>query len=103
MKERHSLTNDPLVAVQLDVIPVCRELGIGIVAYSPLGRGFLTGAIKSRDDLPEDDFRRHQPRFSEENFPKARFVGESLHPARPAKVTDYADAAEQHQWRCLSG
>jgi len=56
--------------LQRDVIPVCRELGIAIVCYSPLGRGFLTGQIKSRDDLPEDDFRRHAPRFSEGNFPK---------------------------------
>lgn len=43
---------------QKDIIPTCRELGVGIVAYSPLGRGFLTGQIKSVDDLPADDFRR---------------------------------------------
>jgi pyridoxine 4-dehydrogenase len=52
------------------VLETCGELGIPIVAYSPLGRGFLTGQIKSRDDLAEDDQRRHLPRFSEENFPK---------------------------------
>jgi pyridoxine 4-dehydrogenase len=52
------------------VLATCGELGIPIVAYSPLGRGFLTGQIKSRDDLAEDDHRRHLPRFSEENFPK---------------------------------
>jgi pyridoxine 4-dehydrogenase len=52
------------------VLKACGELGIPIVAYSPLGRGFLTGQIKSRDDLAEDDHRRHLPRFSEENFPK---------------------------------
>ncbi|MGD2130927.1 MAG: aldo/keto reductase, partial [Lysobacterales bacterium] len=46
----------------------CRELGIGFVAYSPLGRGFLTGAIRSREDLDADDWRLHNPRFSEENF-----------------------------------
>ena len=45
-----------------------RELGIGFVAYSPLGRGFLTGQIKSVDDLDEDDFRRQNPRFQGENF-----------------------------------
>jgi len=50
------------------VLPACRELGIGFVAYSPLGRGFLTGAIRKRSDLAEDDWRRHNPRFSEENF-----------------------------------
>jgi aryl-alcohol dehydrogenase-like predicted oxidoreductase len=48
----------------------CRELGIGFVAYSPLGRGFLTGQIKSFDDLAEDDYRRHSPRFQGENFDK---------------------------------
>ena len=50
------------------VLPVLRELGIGFVPYSPLGRGFLTGAIRSRDDLAEDDWRRENPRFSQENF-----------------------------------
>jgi aryl-alcohol dehydrogenase-like predicted oxidoreductase len=48
----------------------CRELGIGFVAYSPLGRGFLTGQIKSFDDLAADDYRRHSPRFQGENFDK---------------------------------
>jgi aryl-alcohol dehydrogenase-like predicted oxidoreductase len=52
------------------VVPVARELGIGIVAYSPLGRGFLTGQIKSPDDFDGDDFRRSQPRFQGENFAK---------------------------------
>jgi aryl-alcohol dehydrogenase-like predicted oxidoreductase len=47
-----------------------RELGIGFVAYSPLGRGFLSGEIRSIDDLDEDDFRRHNPRFQGENFAK---------------------------------
>jgi aryl-alcohol dehydrogenase-like predicted oxidoreductase len=45
-----------------------RELGIGFVAYSPLGRGFLTGAIRSPSDLADDDWRRHSPRFQGENF-----------------------------------
>jgi aryl-alcohol dehydrogenase-like predicted oxidoreductase len=53
-----------------EILPTCRELGIGFVAYSPLGRGFLTGAYKSFDDLAPDDFRRHQPRFQGENFQK---------------------------------
>jgi aryl-alcohol dehydrogenase-like predicted oxidoreductase len=55
--------------VEGDVLPVCRELGIGFVPYSPLGRGFLTGDIRSRADLPADDWRHNDPRFSEENFP----------------------------------
>jgi aryl-alcohol dehydrogenase-like predicted oxidoreductase len=49
-----------------EVLPTLRELGIGLVAYSPLGRGFLTGSIRSMDDLPEDDWRRNNPRFQEE-------------------------------------
>lgn len=53
---------------ETDVLPVCRELGISLVAYSPLGRGFLTGAIKSPNDFAEDDFRRNLPRFQGENF-----------------------------------
>jgi aryl-alcohol dehydrogenase-like predicted oxidoreductase len=51
-----------------EVLGVLRELGIGLVAYSPLGRGFLTGAIASPDDLAPDDFRRASPRFQGENF-----------------------------------
>lgn len=52
------------------VIPTCRELGIGFVAYSPLGRGFLTGQIKRYEDFAPDDFRRNSPRFKGENFQK---------------------------------
>lgn len=53
-----------------EIIATCRELGIGFVAYSPLGRGFLTGQIKSFEDLEEDDYRRHSPRFQGDNFDK---------------------------------
>jgi aryl-alcohol dehydrogenase-like predicted oxidoreductase len=53
-----------------EVLPTVRELGIGYVAYSPLGRGFLTGQFKSPDDFPEDDFRKNHPRFQGENFRK---------------------------------
>jgi aryl-alcohol dehydrogenase-like predicted oxidoreductase len=53
-----------------EILATCRELGIGFVAYSPLGRGFLTGQFKSFNDLPADDFRRHSPRFQGENFQK---------------------------------
>jgi len=52
------------------VLATVRELGIGFVAYSPLGRGFLSGAIRTPDDLDPDDFRRHSPRFQGENFAK---------------------------------
>lgn len=54
--------------VETEILPTCRELGIGFVAYSPLGRGFLTGAIRSREDLDANDWRLNNPRFSAENF-----------------------------------
>ncbi|HTJ79223.1 MAG TPA: aldo/keto reductase [Rariglobus sp.] len=71
----------PITALQMElslwtrdaeesVLPVCRELGIGFVAYSPLGRGFLTGQIKKFEDFAPDDYRRHSPRFQGENFDK---------------------------------
>ncbi|MDQ3949141.1 MAG: aldo/keto reductase, partial [Gemmatimonadota bacterium] len=53
-----------------EILPTCRELGIGFVAYSPLGRGFLTGRFKTFEDLPTDDYRRSNPRFQGENFQK---------------------------------
>jgi aryl-alcohol dehydrogenase-like predicted oxidoreductase len=53
-----------------EIIPTCRALGIGFVPYSPLGRGFLTGAYRSLADFPADDFRRNSPRFQGENFEK---------------------------------
>lgn len=79
IRRAHSV--HPIIALQTEyslwsrdpedgLLDVCRELGIGFVAYSPLGRGFLTGQIKSIDDLAEDDYRRHAPRFQGENFNK---------------------------------
>jgi aryl-alcohol dehydrogenase-like predicted oxidoreductase len=59
-------TRDP----EAEILATCRELGIGFVAYSPLGRGFLTGQFKKFDDLPADDYRRFSPRFQGENFQK---------------------------------
>ena len=59
-------TRDP----EDEVLPLCRELGIGFVAYSPLGRGFLTGRFRTFEDLPEDDYRRNSPRFQGDNFQK---------------------------------
>jgi aryl-alcohol dehydrogenase-like predicted oxidoreductase len=54
--------------IETEVVRTARELGVGIVPYSPLGRGFLTGQINSIDDLDADDFRRHSPRFQGDNF-----------------------------------
>ena len=62
-----------------EILPTCRELGIGFVAYSPLGRGFLTGAFRSLDDLPKDDFRRSSPRFQGENFTRNLDVVKKIH------------------------
>ncbi|MBC5816249.1 MAG: aldo/keto reductase, partial [Candidatus Eremiobacteraeota bacterium] len=59
-------TRDP----EDEILPAVRELGIGFVAYSPLGRGFLSGAFKKPEDLPADDYRRNHPRFQGENFDK---------------------------------
>jgi aryl-alcohol dehydrogenase-like predicted oxidoreductase len=54
--------------IERDIFPLTRELGIGIVPYSPLGRGMLTGTITSREDLPENDYRRRMPRFAQDAF-----------------------------------
>lgn len=82
----------PITAVQVEYSPfsvdiehsqngllrTARELGIAVVAYSPLGRGMLTGEIKSPDDFANDDFRKYLPRFSKENFPKNLALVEKL-------------------------
>jgi aryl-alcohol dehydrogenase-like predicted oxidoreductase len=78
---RAAYATSPITAVQTElslwsrdaeaeVLPTVRELGIGYVAYSPLGRGFLTGQFKSPGDFPEGDFRKNHPRFQGENFQK---------------------------------
>jgi len=78
---RAACATSPITAVQTElslwsrdaeaeVLPTVRELGIGYVAYSPLGRGFLTGQIKSPSDFADDDFRKNHPRFQGENFEK---------------------------------
>jgi aryl-alcohol dehydrogenase-like predicted oxidoreductase len=78
---RRAHTIHPITALQTEyslwsrdpedeILPTVRELGIGFVAYSPLGRGFLSGSITSLDDLAADDYRRHSPRFQGQNFYK---------------------------------
>ena len=64
--------------VEAEILPICRELGIGFIPYSPLGRGFLTGEIRSLDDLPTNDWRRNDPRWSPENFPKNMAIVEVI-------------------------
>jgi aryl-alcohol dehydrogenase-like predicted oxidoreductase len=67
------------------VLATVRELGIGFVAYSPLGRGFLSGAFRKPEDLPEDDFRRHNPRFQGDNFQKNLLLVERVMELAAAK------------------
>ena len=67
LQNEYSLwTHDP----EQEILGVCRELGISLVAYSPLGRGFLTGQIRRFEDFAPDDYRRHSPRFQGDNFQK---------------------------------
>lgn len=75
-------------SAQVDLLKTCRELGVAVVAYSPLSRGLLTGAIKSPNDLEENDFRRGLPRFSEENFSKnIKLVDSITSTAREKNIT----------------
>ncbi|CUR46842.1 Aldo-keto reductase [Alloalcanivorax xenomutans] len=76
LQSEYSLwTRDP----EDGVLDTCRELGISFVAYSPLGRGFLTGAIRSPEDFEEGDFRRHNPRFQGENFQRNLDLVDQVH------------------------
>ncbi|PON66889.1 Aldo/keto reductase/potassium channel subunit beta [Parasponia andersonii] len=79
----------PITAVQLEwslwsrdveeeIVPTCRELGIGIVAYSPLGRGFLSSGAKFVESLPDNDFRKHLPRFQGENLEHNKTIFERV-------------------------
>ena len=71
--------------VEDDILPACRDNGIGFVPYSPLGRGFLAGGIRSLDDLAADDWRRNDPRYSPENMPKNLAIVDAI-----------AEVAERH-------
>ena len=64
--------------VETEILPVLRELGIGLVPYGPLGRGFLAGTVKRAEDLPEDDYRRNDPRFQGENFDANRRAAQTV-------------------------
>ncbi|KAJ5207079.1 Aldo/keto reductase subgroup [Penicillium cf. griseofulvum] len=75
-----------------DILTTCRELGITVIAYSPVGRGLLTGQIQSFSDLPENDFRRMLPKYAQEHFPKIHELVQGLkdvannHGSTPAQV-----------------
>src|SRR6478736_2190263 len=76
-----------------EILPTCRELGIGFVPYSPLGRGFLTGAIRSVEDLAEDDFRRTNPRFQGDNFQRNLDLVETIEQLAADKAATPAQLA----------
>lgn len=101
---RRAQATHPITAVQteyslwtrdleVEVLPTLRELGIGLVAYSPLGRGFLTGAIRSVDDLAEDDWRRSNPRFQGENFQRNLDLVGAIHTLADGKGVTPAQLA----------
>jgi aryl-alcohol dehydrogenase-like predicted oxidoreductase len=79
--------------VEDEILPTIRELGIGLVAYSPLGRGFLSGRIRSVEDLEENDFRRMNPRFQGENFQKNLELVERVEELAAAKNCSAAQIA----------
>jgi aryl-alcohol dehydrogenase-like predicted oxidoreductase len=76
-----------------EIIPTCRELGIGFVAYSPLGRGFLSGRFRSPDELAENDFRRYGPRFTGENLKANLALAEKVQELADAKGVTSAQLA----------
>ena len=79
--------------VESGVLPTCRSLGIGFVPYSPLGRGFLTGAITSADDLAADDWRRRHPRFQEGNIERNRDLVARIEELAAAKGVSTSELA----------
>jgi aryl-alcohol dehydrogenase-like predicted oxidoreductase len=79
--------------VEDEALGVCRELGIGVVAYSPLGRGFLTGTVTSIDGLPESDMRRRLPRFMDGNIGQNLSIIEGLRPIAAQRGTTIAQIA----------
>jgi aryl-alcohol dehydrogenase-like predicted oxidoreductase len=79
--------------VEADILPTCRALGIGFVAYSPLGRGFLTGAISSTEDLAEDDWRRRHPRFQPGNIERNRKLVARIEQLAEAKGVSTSELA----------
>jgi aryl-alcohol dehydrogenase-like predicted oxidoreductase len=84
-----------------DVLKTCRELGVTVVAYSPVGRGALTGQFQSHTDIPEGDLRRMLPKYSEENFPKVLELVQKLKDV--ANVHDSTTAQVALAWLLAQG
>lgn len=84
-----------------EILTTCRELGISVIAYSPIGRGILSGQIKSVDDLPENDFRRMLPKYSQQNFPKILELVQGLQDI--AKAHDATSAQVSLAWLQAQG
>ena len=87
--------------VEEDILPACRENGVGFVPYSPLGRGFLAGGIRSLDDLPANDWRRNDPRYSAENMPRNMAVVEAV--GEVARRHDVSRAQVALAWLLTQG
>ena len=87
--------------VEEEILPTCRELNIGFVPYSPLGRGFLAGGIRSVTDLPADDWRRNDPRYSAENLPRNLAVVDAI--AAVAQRHDVSNAQIALAWLLAQG
>jgi aryl-alcohol dehydrogenase-like predicted oxidoreductase len=87
--------------VEEDILAACRENGIGFVPYSPLGRGFLAGGIRSLDDLPADDWRRNDPRYSPENMPTNLAIVDAI--ATVAKRHGVSNAQIALAWLLAQG
>lgn len=98
MEQEYSLTTRD---IESDLLPVVRELGIGVLAYSPLGRGLLGSEIKSRADLKPGDWRLSAPRFSEENIAKNAAKVEKLAAIAARKGVSTAQLALA--WLCAQG
>lgn len=87
--------------VEEDILPACRENGIGFVPYSPLGRGFLAGGIRSLEDLPANDWRRNDPRYSPQNMPKNLAIVDAI--AQVAKERGVSNAQIALAWLLAQG